>query len=639
MRILDAERVYGEAPIFKEPRIIGDWILWLEQRPNEKGRTTALIRPWGQKDVLPQELTPYPSDLRTKIHGYGGAPLTATLDGSDLILTWVDNKDNRLWMRTWFYEEEKEKSFSFKFIPKIESICLTKKHNYFLAGGVIDLEKNIWIGLMEDEEGDHIVSYSLNKSEQYPKIIYSSQGLLGYLALNSKDRKLAWVEWKNTSMPWDLNELKFAKLDEKENLINIVTLNNEYLKCTEKISFFNPIWSDTGDLFVAEDSSGWWNITQIKTDLNNNSITIFQNQWTIKAEIAFPQWVLGMSSFSCVGDDVVGAFAQEGIWTLALFQKNGSIKIFDQPFIEFSGIHAHQNRLVAIASSAEITEGIFEIDLLNQSWEHTPASSFSLDPKEISIGESFWFIGSNEEKVHAWYYPPLNKQILLPPLLVKSHSGPTGMARCGLDLEVQFWTSRGWAVVDVNYGGSSGFGREYRDRLRGNWGVIDVMDCTKAAQSLITSGKADKDRIAIMGSSSSGFTALGCLISADIFNIGACKYAVTDLIGMANSTHRFEEFYLDYLIGNIETDYEKYLKRSPIENVNFMNMPLILFHGLKDKVIPSDQSIAIKDELLKREIPVQINLFENEGHGFKDGKIKVDVLNKTEAFFRQYLNT
>ena len=638
MRILDAEKVYGEAPIFKEPRIIGDWILWLEQRPNEKGRTTALIRPWGQKDVLPQELTPYPSDLRTKIHGYGGAPLTATLDGSDLILTWVDNKDNRLWMRTWFYEEEKEKSFSFKFIPKIESICLTKKHNYFLAGGVIDLEKNIWIGLMEDEEGDHIVSYSLNKSEQYPKIIYSSQGLLGYLALNSKDRKLAWVEWKNTSMPWDLNELKFAKLDEKENIINIVTLNNEYLKCTEKISFFNPIWSDTGDLFVAEDSSGWWNITQIKTDFNNNSITIFQNQWTIKAEIAFPQWVLGMSSFSCVGDNVVGAFAQEGIWTLALFQKDGSIKIFDQPFIEFSGLHSHQNRLVAIASSAEITEGIFEIDLLNQSWEHTPASSFSLDPKEISIGESFWFIGSNEEKVHAWYYPPLNKQILLPPLLVKSHSGPTGMARCGLDLEVQFWTSRGWAVVDVNYGGSSGFGREYRDRLRGNWGVIDVMDCTKAAQSLIASGKADKDRIAIMGSSASGFTALGCLISADIFNIGACKYAVTDLIGMANSTHRFEEFYLDYLIGNIETDYEKYLKRSPIENVNFMNMPLILFHGLKDKVIPSDQSIAIKDELLKREIPVQINLFENEGHGFKDGKIKVDVLNKTEAFFRQYLN-
>ena len=638
MRILDAEKVYGEAPIFKEPRVIGDWVLWLEQRPNEKGRTTAVIRPWGQKEVLPQELTPYPSDLRTKIHGYGGAPLTATLDGSDLILTWVDNKDNRLWMRTWFYEEEKEKSFSFKFIPKIESICLTKKHNYFLAGGVIDLEKNIWIGLMEDEEGDHIVSYSLNKSEQYPKIIYSSQGLLGYLALNSKDRKLAWVEWKNTSMPWDLNELKFAKLDEKENLINIVTLNNEYLKCTEKISFFNPIWSDTGDLFVAEDSSGWWNITQIKTDFNNNSITIFQNQWTIKAEIAFPQWVLGMSSFSCVGDDVVGAFAQEGIWTLALFQKNGSIKTFDQPFIEFSGLHSHQNRLVAIASSAEITEGIFEIDLLNQSWEHTPASSFSLDPKEISIGESFWFIGSNEEKVHAWYYPPLNKQILLPPLLVKSHSGPTGMARCGLDLEVQFWTSRGWAVVDVNYGGSSGFGREYRDRLRGNWGVIDVMDCTKAAQSLIASGKADKDRIAIMGSSASGFTALGCLISADIFNIGACKYAVTDLIGMANSTHRFEEFYLDYLIGNIETDYEKYLKRSPIENVNFMNMPLILFHGLKDKVIPSDQSIAIKDELLKREIPVQINLFENEGHGFKDGKIKVDVLNKTEAFFRQYLN-
>ncbi len=164
------------------------------------------------------------------------------------------------------------------------------------------------------------------------------------------------------------------------------------------------------------------------------------------------------------------------------------------------------------------------------------------------------------------------------------------------------------------------------------------MDCTKAVQSLVDSGKVDKNRIAIVGSSASGFTALGCLISADIFKIGACKYPVTNLIGMANSTHRFEEFYLDYLIGNIKSEYEKYLQRSPIENVNFINMPLILFHGMKDKVVGFDQSIAIKDELLKRDIPVQINLFDNEGHGFKDGKIKVDVLKKIEAFFREYLN-
>jgi len=248
-----------------------------------------------------------------------------------------------------------------------------------------------------------------------------------------------------------------------------------------------------------------------------------------------------------------------------------------------------------------------------------------------------WFVGPNQNNVHAWYYPPLNSGILAPPLVVKSHSGPTGMARCGLDLEVQFWTSRGWAVVDVNYGGSSGFGREYRDRLRGNWGVIDVVDCTKAAQSLIASGKANKNCIAILGSSASGFTALGCLVSNEIFSIAACKYAVTDLISMANSTHRFEEFYLDYLIGNIESDFEKYIKRSPIANVNSINVPLILFHGLKDKVISAGQSIAIKDELLKRDIPVEINLFDNEGHGFKDGKNKIEVLKATESFFRKYL--
>ena len=639
MTILEAEKVYGDAPIFKEPRVIGDWVLWLEQRPNEKGRTTALIRPWRRKDLSPQELTPYPIDLRTKIHGYGGAPLTVNLHGSDLILTWIDNYDNCLWMRSWSCEKYTKESFSFKLTPKIASICLSKKHNSCLAGGVIDLEKNMWIGLMEDQEGDYIISYSLKKNNQNPKILYSSKGFLGYLALNSKDRKLAWVEWKETSMPWDVNELKLAKLDEMENIKEIVTFNNEYFKFKEKISFFNPIWSDKGELYVAEDSSGWSNITQIKTDTDNKSIVISQNKWTIQAEIAFPQWVLGMSSFSCVGDDVVGVFAKDGVWNLALFHHNGSIQIIDQPFNDFSGIHSYQNRVVAIASGSAIIEGIFEIDLADQSWDHTPASWLRLDPRNISCGESFWFMGSNEDKVHAWYYPPLNSQISLPPLLVKSHSGPTGMARCGLDLEVQFWTSRGWGVVDVNYGGSSGFGREYRDRLKGNWGLVDVLDCTKAAQSLVASGRANKDCIAIIGSSASGFTALGCLVSNDIFNIAACKYAVTDLISMANSTHRFEECYLDYLIGNIESDHEKYIKRSPIENVNCINVPLILFHGFKDKVISAEQSIAIKDELLKRDIPVEINLFENEGHGFKDGKNKVDVLKETEAFFRKYLNT
>ena len=638
MTILEAEKVYGQSPIFKEPKIIGNWVLWLEQRPTEKGRTTALIRPWKNKISTPQELTPYPIDLKTKFHGYGGAPLTAIQNESEILITWIDNSDNCLWMRTWFFENFNEQSSSIRLIPKIESICLSKKNKNFLAGGQIDLKKSIWIGLMEDERGDHIVSYSLKKTNQKPKFIYSSNSFLGYLTLNNKDNKLAWIEWQKKSMPWDTNELKLAKLDEKGKIKNTVIFNSEYLKFNGNISFFNPVWSEKGELIVAEDSSGWWNITQIQTDKNNQTIAITQGKWTIKSDIAFPQWVLGLSSFSCVGENIVGAFAQDGIWRLALFKKNGCISIIDLPFSEFSGLHADQNRLVAISSSSVIGEGIFEINFSDNSWEHTPASSLRLNPTQISIGKSFWFRGFNEDEVHAWYYSPLNSEILLPPLLVKSHSGPTGMARSGLDLEVQYWTSRGWAVVDVNYGGSSGFGREYRDRLKGRWGLIDVVDCTKAAQSLIDSGKANKDCIAIIGSSASGFTALNCLASTEIFKIAACKYAVTDLVSMSKSTHKFEEFYLDYLIGDIECDYEKYIKRSPAKNIESINVPLLLFHGLKDKVVTYDQSVVIKDKLRKRKVPVEINLFENEGHGFKDGQIKVDVLQKTEAFFRKYLN-
>ena len=638
MTILEAEKVYGEAPIFKEPRIIGNWVIWLEQRPTESGRTTALIKPWKNKDIAPQELTPYPIDLRTKFHGYGGAPLVAKQKGSDLLLTWIDNSNQCLWTRTWLFDNNHELLPSYKLKSKTQSLCLSKKHNYFLAGGVIDLERNIWIGLLEDDGGDHIVSFSLNQTDQNPKFLYSSKGFLGYLSLNAKDRKLAWIEWERTSMPWDSNELKLAILNDQEDLKNIIVFNSLYLKSKGEISFFNPVWSQQGELYVAEDSSGWWNITKIISDTKNESISIYQNEWLIKAEIAFPQWVLGMSSFACVGDDVVGAFTKEGIWFLGLFQKNGSIRIIDQPFNDFSGLSADQNRVVAITSNSVICEGIFEIDLLNNSWEHTPATSLNLDTKKISIGESFWFVGSNDQNVHAWYYPPFNSKMQPPPLLVKSHSGPTGMARCGLDLEVQFWTSRGWGVVDVNYGGSTGFGREYRERLQGNWGVVDVDDCIKATESLLASGKANKDCIAIIGSSASGFTALGCLLSTDIFKIGACKYAVTDLLSMANSTHRFEEFYLDYLIGNIQNHLKKYKERSPIESVNKIYAPLILFHGLKDKVISYKDSVAIKNELLKREIPVEINLFEKEGHGFKNGKTKVKVLKDTEAFFRKHLN-
>ena len=640
MTILEAEKVYGEAPILKEPRIIGDWVLWLEQRPNEKGRTTALIRPWRQKDSLPQELTPHPIDLRTKFHGYGGDPLTAIQNGSELLLTWVDNSDSCLWTRTWTDVYPNKKTSDFILKPKTSALCLSKQDNSCLAGGVIDQQKNIWIGLMENEERDYIVSYSLTQSNQNPKILYSSKGLLGYLALNPKANQLAWIEWQKSVMPWDFNELKLTNLDDQGNIFKTVIFNSDFFQFDGQISFFNPVWSDNGDLYVAEDRSGWWNILKITSDQNSQSHIISENKWSIQAEVAFPQWVLGMSSFACVGNDVVGTLAKDGSWRLAFFRNNGSIRTIDQPFNEFSYLNASQNRLVSIASGSTISAGILEIDLSDESWDHSPSSSssFSLDKSQISVGESFWFNGSNQNNVHSWYYPPVTSDINPPPLLVKSHSGPTGMAHCGLDMEVQFWTSRGWAVVDVNYGGSTGFGRKYRDRLKGNWGVTDVLDCTKVAKALIKAGKANKDFIAIIGSSASGFTALNCLCNNNLFGVAACKYALCDLISMSNSTHRFEEFYLDYLIGNINYNYEKYIQRSPINNVDKINTPLILFHGLKDKVILSDQSSKFVEELSRQGSCTEIHLFNSEGHGFKDGSVKVNVLKKTEAFFRKNLN-
>ncbi len=635
---VDPELVFGETPIIKEPRIIGDWILWLEQRPTENGRTTALIRPWRQSDFIPQELTPSPIDLRTKVHGYGGAPLQAIQKGSNLLLTWIDNSDKCLWTSTWSGFVPDDKSHDQTLRPKDTPICLSNKQNYLLADGLIDLKRNIWIGLMERNGIDHIVSFSLHKTDQIPTTLYSCKGFLGYVVLSPKGDKLAWVEWQDPFMPWDSSQLNLAQISDKGEIFQIEKLDNKKFDFEGKISFFNPRWSDGGDLYIAEDSSGWWNIARIDSSFKNKGTSLFQQKMTMTAEMAFPQWVLGMSSFSCVGDDVVSAICHDGSWSLGLFSRNGTCRIIQQPFNDLSGINARQNRVVAIASSPIIGQGILEIDLLDDSHSHTPASSVSIPNEKISVGKSFWFSGSNDKKVHAWYYQPVNKILDPPPLLLKSHSGPTGMAKCGLDLEVQFWTSRGWSVLDVNYGGSTGFGREYRDRLKGNWGVVDILDCACAAEKLVASGKADKDLIAITGSSASGFTTLGGLYLTDIFSVAACKYPVCDLLSMSSGTHRFEAFYLDYLIGDIDSNYEKYIERSPIENANKIKTPLILFHGLKDKVISPEQTLNIEKELLKNDIPIEVYLFEDEGHGFKDGGTKVDVMQKTKDFFCKHLN-
>lgn len=348
------------------------------------------------------------------------------------------------------------------------------------------------------------------------------------------------------------------------------------------------------------------------------------------------------------------------------------------PFDDLACLDAEAGRLVAIASGPVDGPGLLELSLLDLAsaeprgeraaesaadamgqpvgvrlepgtaapeesppegghggWTHRLAAPALLAPQQVSRPESLWFSGHGGRPTHAWYYPPRGGASPASPLLLRGHSGPTGMARTGLSLAIQFWTSRGWGVVDVNYGGSTGFGRAYRERLDGLWGVVDVDDCLAAARAVVEAGHADPDRIAMEGSSASGFTVLAAMARGDTLRAGAIRYPVTDLTALAECDHRFEARYFDALVGPWPSARAIYEQRSPLQQADRIHAPLLVFHGLDDTVVPAQQSIAMVERLKARGVPVELQVFEGEGHGFRDGAVQRQVLERSEAFFRE----
>ena len=365
----------------------------------------------------------------------------------------------------------------------------------------------------------------------------------------------------------------------------------------------------------------------------------WERPWPMAAETAMPQWIYGMSTTAWDGEQLIAAVCSRGAWSLQRLSLDGTVQPLPQPFDDLAGLSACNGRAVAVASNSTSVAGLLEIDLRPATplWCHSPAIAAPLPVEAISVAEPLWFNGHQGERTHAWYYPPSGKPPGPAPLLVKSHSGPTAMARRGLNLGIQFWTSRGWGVVDVNYGGSTGFGRSYRERLNNGWGVVDVQDCAAAATTLVQAGKAHPERIAIEGGSAGGFTTLACLCFTDVFRVGACRYAVSDLSALAKETHRFEARYLDTLVGRWPQEQSHYEERSPLQHADRIRCPVIFFQGLQDKVVVPEQTERMAAALRAKGIPVDVQTFAEEGHGFRDSAVKVQVLEATEAFFRHHL--
>lgn len=627
---LPASIAVGRLPGLKEPQLLEGpgqqiWLLWLEQRPQEKGRTTALIRPFGATELAPTELTPAPISLRSRVHDYGGGVLCSEVDGETLLLVWIAG--GSLWRQDWRLPEQSTDRPE----PLMQPLKLTHAGDWDLADGLLDLSRRRWLGIREIDGVDQLVCADLDKVEQEPELLHQPADFAGYACLSPDGAQLAWVEWQQPAMPWESSQLCCADLSSSGDLSQPRTIAGG-----AGVSVFQPQWLPDGSLLVAEDSDGWWNLKRRRP-----GATSWEHPWPMAAETAMPQWIYGMSTTAWDGQQLLAATCADGCWSLNRLSLEGTVSRIDQPFDDLAGLRALKGRAVAVASHSTSMAGLLELSLAsdgNSSWVHTPALESPIAQAEISVAEPIWFDGQDGQRTHAWYYPPRGNTTTPAPLLVKSHSGPTAMARRGLSLAIQYWTSRGWGVVDVNYGGSTGFGREYRERLNGGWGVVDVADCAAAARALIASGRAHPEQIAIEGGSAGGFTTLAALCFTDVFRVGACRYAVCDLTAMAQDTHRFEARYLDSLVGDWPDQRVIYEQRSPLLHADNIRCPVLFFQGLQDKVVPPEQTERMAEALRSNGIPVEVRLFEEEGHGFRNQATQIQVLEETERFFRTHFN-
>jgi len=629
---LSAALVLGKTPSLKEPQLLDGVLYWQEQRPDEHGRTTLMARGLGSHSA--RELTPGLWNLRSRVHEYGGgACAIGRCAGGEVIAVFVHDGDRCLWRLNLGSSTAEPQPLT--------SPSSDGRFHGQLGGGLIHASGDRWIGVLETEGRDQLVAVPLHGGE--PQLLHQPADFCGYLAMSPNGRHLAWVEWQQPCMPWERSQLWLGELNADGSLGAARCVAGSTPAEPQGCSVFQPIWAGS-DLVVSNDRSGFWNLERWAGA--EATATADKPRWQpllpMQAEFAMPQWVFGMSTHAWDGQQLVAMACRQGQWELACIHlpaqadAQASWQPIAQPFTDLAGLCAEAGQLACVASSPSAPSGLLQLELATGQWRHQPAAATPVNLEAISQPEELWFAGHGGQPTHAWYYPPAGGGSPESPLLVKGHSGPTGMARTGLSLAIQFWTSRGWGVVDVNYGGSTGFGRAYRERLDGEWGVVDVADCAAAAQALVARGLASAERIAIEGGSAGGFTALAALCFTSTFRAGASRYGVADLSALASDTHRFEARYLDSLVGPWPVAKATYEARSPLQHADRIRCPVIFFQGLEDVVVPPEQTERMAAALRGNGVPVEVHLFEQEGHGFRNGATQIQVLEATEAFFRHH---
>ncbi|MYF20236.1 MAG: S9 family peptidase [Synechococcus sp. SB0677_bin_5] len=620
-RPLPASAVVGTVPNWKEPWLVGQRLFWLEQRPWEQGRTTLMTQADGQR----RELTPENWNLRTSLHGFGGAPVA--FGRHHAVVVNQTRTGPALWL------------LNLHGLTPPRRLC--QPDVVAMGDGCLHEQGRFWIGIWEQEGRDVLTRVCLHTGAS--RSLRAEADFCSSPSLSPDGRHLLWLEWDLPAMPWQRSRLWLAQLGDDGGLREPRCLAGDDGAAE---SVFQPQWLPDGGVVMASDRNGYWNLHHLAPDHLNSPQPPWRPLLSMAADFGLPQWVAGMSTTAVWEKGLVAACCRHGCWGLGCLEWSSSHtptphwRVLKLPFTDISNLRADGRRAVALAAGPRQPSGLLEVDLVAGHWRHTcagiGAGANPLGTAPISTPEAFWFPGHGGRRTHGWLYRPV-ASAGLPPLLVRCHGGPTAMARPCFSLETQFWISRGWAVLDVNYGGSSGFGRAYRQRLDGAWGVVDVEDCTAGVRAVAAAGWVDPERVAVSGGSAGGFTALGCLCSSDLFRVGACRYGVTDLAALTRDTHRFERGYAESLVGPWPAAGQRYRDRSPLHRVRHGQGPVVLFQGLKDQVVLPEQTERMAAALRQRDVTVEVHVYPEEGHGFRDGGVQQDVLLCTEAFFRKHL--
>ena len=621
---ISAEMVAQGGIRLSAPWLENDVVWWLEGRAGEAGRVVLVRR---DPDGTIEDAVPAGFNVRTSVHEYGGGAYCIH-DGTAFVSSFDDQRLYRI----------DHGATPVPITPEVEN----RRHRY--ADGRVTADGSLWVGVRERHSESDSSKDVVNElvvlptdGSAKPRVVADGRDFYSSPRISPDGTRLCFLAWDLPWMPWDGCEIHVVDLAPDGAVANV-----QHVAGRDGVeSIWQPEWSPSGDLVFASDRSGWWNLERIRAGRRSTL-------YPAEAEFGYPAWVFGASSYAFLGDGRIvcgydsGGFTHFGILDLEageLAPLDLGLDSWGAPYVAAEG-----TRIVIVAGSATVPNQVTRIDVesvevetLRVSIESQVSTEYFSEPRLIE------FPTEGGLTAYAFFYPPTNRDYEAPdgetpPLIVESHGGPTGNATATFSLGVQFWTSRGFGFVDVDYGGSTGYGRPYRERLNGQWGVVDLADCINAARYLVDQGEADPERLLITGGSAGGYTTICALTFTDAFAAGTTYFGIADLEQFAGGeTHKFELEYEHTLVGPYPEFADVYKERSPIHFTDRIATPMLVLQGADDRVVPPSQAELIVSALRERGVPHAYLLYEGEGHGFRKAENIAGSLEAELSFYAQVL--